>query len=189
MPSDYALSTVQRDFLARIVKTGGKNHKSVPRPLYTRGEVWRVVRSSRVRHLIAQWSLDFLLTHERVEESGNGSWDATGPYVTIAFRTGVSTRAIYRILNGESYWTDFSTVDKLLTGLDLVHLWHLQPTNKFKSDGFADIYYSMPSEKEIEGEAWSPDKHKRGVSCSNCGKRRRSVRRFYPLCKECKGNA
>jgi hypothetical protein len=48
---------------------------------------------------------------------------------------GVHQRAIYRIFN-ESTVVSLQLVDKILTGLDLVHLFHYPPD----AGGFSDVY-------------------------------------------------
>ena len=140
MPSDYALSTEYVDRIKKIIRTGGEEKASGNFPTYGK-KSWRYVRARRIRHLLAQWILVFLQEHESA--SSDCKIDFPAPVSALSNQTGVGTRVFSRIIGGESYWVSFNNVDKILTGLDMNYLWFYQPTNKFKSDGFADVYNSM----------------------------------------------
>ena len=53
----------------------------------------------------------------------------------LSKRVKVSDHTILRIVRGDRQHVEPDTVDRILVGLGLVHLWHLDPP-----EGFADVY-------------------------------------------------
>lgn len=54
----------------------------------------------------------------------------------LGFSCGVNPRALHRIIAEERPNVTFDLVDRILTGTDNVHLWHVQP----ELGGFSDCY-------------------------------------------------
>lgn len=98
------------------------------------------VETERVRPVISRWMDNYIGDHKS-EHGGFGiggqSLSAAGPYKSLANQTGVNERQLYRVMSCEAKYTSIDKLDKILCGLDLVHLFHLPP----EQGGFSDVYF------------------------------------------------
>lgn len=67
--------------------------------------------------------------------SGQGQ-SRLGGFTQLHYLTGVPVQTLQRIARGERDWCKVDVADKILTGLDLTHLWHYPP----EDGGFADVW-------------------------------------------------
>jgi hypothetical protein len=114
----------------------GKSKAVTDGPIPHNRKLAPYAETDRIRVIIAKWLLVFA-----AENNANQGWTSDisgascGPVSTLAFRTGVGERQLGRLISGTQCWISFPLLDKILVGMDLVHLWYLDPP-----EGFSDIY-------------------------------------------------
>lgn len=86
---------------------------------------YRCIPSTRVKEFIDNY----------VKDNYEEDKDVKG-YDRFAHEVGIHPRRIFGIRNLENANVRFDTVDRILTRLDMVHLWHVAP----EDGGFADYY-------------------------------------------------
>jgi len=77
-----------------------------------------------------------------------GWMPAAGAQDVLSSMTKVSTRQIYGIIHGDAILVSLNVVDRLLTGMDMVHLFYMPP----EAGGFADVYFHPQVMQRAEQE-------------------------------------
>jgi len=111
-----------------------------------RGQLFRSVPTVRVKEFIE----NYIKANYELDESDFG-------YTQFAFDSGMNPRRITSIRLEERPNVTFNCVDRMLTNLNMLHIWHLPK----EQGGFADYYEpdippapAEPNEKQIEYMAY-----------------------------------
>lgn len=122
------------------------------------------------------------LLREHIEKShatmdGTNTW--TGGLLNVSFHTGVSSKQISEIVNERRETISVTTLDKILTGLNLEYLAHWDA----EEGGFKDAFQTIGIRSSRKR---SPDRRKtrpkRRATCPGCGG---SMQYCSKTCREC----
>ena len=73
---------------------------------------------------------------------------SAGATRTLSSMTKVSERQIWGIIHGDAILVSLNVVDRLLTGMDMVHLFYMPP----EQGGFSDVYFHPQVMRRVEQE-------------------------------------
>jgi hypothetical protein len=91
-------------------------------------DMFRCIPTQRVKEFVEHY---ISTNYEMDEASGDEG------YTQFAFDSGVPYRRVYGIRQVEFPNLSFDFVDRMLTNLDMTHMWHLPP----EEGGFSDYYH------------------------------------------------
>jgi hypothetical protein len=105
------------------------------------------IERARVAPILEAWLADHKANFDSTGSGGMISFGhkrdipgwlpAAGGQDVLSSMTRVSTRQIYGIIHGDAILVSLNVVDRLLTGLDMVHLFYMPP----EAGGFSDVYF------------------------------------------------
>lgn len=167
------VSEVERIYRARESRAR-KKHRNHPAE-------W--VETERVRPVLRAWLTAFERENNANAVTGTkmgSSVGSIGAREALAFRAGLSVRTLWRILDappkyntradrppvweGGERFLSLDTVDRLFLAMGCEGLFHVQPTNAEKTDGFADVYFHPSIMDDAEQSEEADDRFDRALA-------------------------